>query len=62
MRYGVGCTVHSDLALLWLWCRPAATAVIRPLAWDLPFAEGVHWKISDMFKDRRLGLEPMKRG
>ena len=24
----------KDLALLWLWCRPAATAPIRPLAWE----------------------------
>ena len=23
----------KDLALLWLWRRPAATALIRPLAW-----------------------------
>ena len=28
-----------DLAL-WLWCRPAATALIRPLAWELPHAAG----------------------
>ena len=28
----------SDLVLLWLWCRPAATAPIRPLAWELPCA------------------------
>ena len=27
-----------DLALLWLWLRPAAVAPIRPLAWELPFA------------------------
>ena len=27
-----------DLALL--WCRPAATAPIRPLAWELPHAKG----------------------
>ena len=26
--------------LLWLWCRPAATAPIRPQAWELPCAEG----------------------
>ena len=26
--------------LLWLWCRPAATAPIRLLAWDPPCAEG----------------------
>ena len=27
-----------DLALLWLWCRPAAVAPMRPLAWDPPYA------------------------
>ena len=24
--------------LLWLWCRPAAVALIQPLAWKLPYA------------------------
>ena len=24
--------------LLWLWRRPAATALIRPLAWEPPYA------------------------
>ena len=24
--------------MLWLWCRPAAVAPIRPLAWELPCA------------------------
>jgi len=23
-----------------LWCRPAATAPIRPLAWELPHVKG----------------------
>ena len=27
--------------LLWLWCVPAPTAPIRPLAWDSPHAVGV---------------------
>ena len=27
----------KDLALLWLWCRPAATILIQPLAWELPY-------------------------
>ena len=31
----VGRRCSSDLELLWLWHRPAATALIRPLAWDL---------------------------
>ena len=33
-----------DPPLLWLWCRLAAAAPIRPLAWKLPFAEGVALK------------------
>ena len=28
----------KDPPLLWLWCRPAATALIRPLAWEPPYA------------------------
>ena len=30
----------KDPALLWLWGRPIATALIRPLAWKPPYAEG----------------------
>ena len=30
----------KDLVLLWLWCRLAAVAPIRPLAWELPHAAG----------------------
>ena len=29
-----------DPALLWLWPRPVATAPIRPLAWEPPYAVG----------------------
>ena len=32
VSYGVGCRHNSDLALPWLWYRPAATAPIQPLA------------------------------
>ena len=28
----------SDLALPWLWHRPAATTLIQPLAWEPPYA------------------------
>ena len=28
----------KDLALLWLWHRPAALAPIRPIAWEPPYA------------------------
>ena len=44
MRCGVRCRSSSDLALLWLWCRLAATAQIRPLAWEPPHAAGAALK------------------
>ena len=37
MSCGVGRRRGSDLALLWLWRRPAATAP-KPLAWEPPYA------------------------
>ena len=37
---GVGCRRGADPKLLRLWHRPAATAPIRPLAWELPYAAG----------------------
>ena len=40
MSCGVGRRLGSDPALLRLWCRPAATAPIQPLAWDPPYATG----------------------
>ena len=30
----------KDPALLWLWYRLAATALIKPLAWELAYAVG----------------------
>ena len=40
MSCGVSCRCGSDPTLLWLWCRPAASAQIRPLAWEPPYATG----------------------
>jgi len=37
---GVGRRHGSDPSLLWLWHRPVATAPIRPLAWEPPYAVG----------------------
>ena len=34
----------KDPALLWLWCRPATVAPIRPLAWEPPCAVDVALK------------------
>ena len=30
----------KDPVLQWLWHRPVATALIRPLAWEPPYAMG----------------------
>ena len=38
MSCGVGRRCRLDPTLLWLWWRPAATAPIRPLAWEPPYA------------------------
>ena len=38
MSYGIGHRRGLDLMLLWLWCRPEATAPVRPLAWELSYA------------------------
>ena len=44
MSYGVGHRRGSDLALLWSWHRPAATALISPLAREPPCAASVALK------------------
>ena len=41
---GVDYRFGLDLAWLWLWCRPAAAAAIRPLVWELPHATCVALK------------------
>ena len=40
MSCDVGHSRDSDPVLLWLWCRPAATTLIEPLAWKPPHAVG----------------------
>ena len=37
----VGHRRGSDPVLLWLWCRWSATALIQPLAWELPYVTGM---------------------
>ena len=34
----------KDPALLLLWCKPSATAPIRPLAWEPPYTMGAALK------------------
>ena len=53
MSCGVGRSHGLDLALLWLWHSPAATALIRPLAWEPPYAAGVALKRQKTKKERK---------
>ena len=43
---GVGRRHGSDLTLLWLWYGPVAAALIKPLAWEPPYAAGMALKKS----------------
>ena len=52
MSCGVGRKWGSDPAMLWLWCRPAATASIEPLAWEPPYAVGAAPKRHTHKKDK----------
>ena len=40
MSCGVGRRCSSHPTLLWFWHRPVATALIRPLGWEPPYAAG----------------------
>ena len=44
MSVGVGHRRRSDLALLWLWHGPVATALTLPLVWEPPYAMGTALK------------------
>ena len=44
MSCGVGRRCGLGLALLWLWSRPAAVALIGSLAWEPPCAAGAALK------------------
>ena len=47
---GVSHRCGSDPVLLWLWCRLAAVALIRPLAWELPLCHGCNHKRKNKIK------------
>ena len=39
--------------LLWLWCRPVATAPIQPLALEFPYAAGAALKRAKNKKEKK---------
>ena len=53
MSWGVGRRRGLDAALLWLWRRPVATAPVRPLAWEPPYAPGAARRNSKKTKKKK---------
>ena len=58
---GVGRRCGLDCALLWLWQRLVATAVIHPIAWEPPCAAGAALEKKTQKKKGalHLGLHPI---
>ena len=54
MSCGVGRRCGLDPALLWLWHRPAATALIQPLAWEPPYAAGAALEMAKRQKKKKF--------
>ena len=52
MSCGVGRRGGSEL--LWLWRRPAAVALIQPLAWEHPYASDATLK-----KKKKIGSKDL---
>ena len=45
--------------MLWLCCRPAAAAWIRPLAWELPHATGAALKTKEERRKEETNSNPV---
>ena len=60
MSCGIGCRQGLDPKLLWLWRRPATTALIRPLAWEPPYAMGAALEKAKRQKQARVCMQKLK--
>ena len=52
MSCGAGRRQGLDLAVLWLWPRPAAAAPMSPLGWEPPYATSAALKKPKKKKNR----------
>ena len=55
------CRRGSDPALLWLWHRLVAVALIRPLAWKSPYATGAALEKAKRQKDKKKKKEKKRK-
>ena len=56
MSCGVGWRCSLDPMLLWRWHRPAATFLIQPLAWEIPYAVSAVLKSKNEKNNNRNSL------
>ena len=61
MSCGVGRRRGLDLTLLCLWCRPATTALIQPLAWEPPYAVGTVQEMAKRQKNKTKQKQKTKK-
>ena len=57
MSCGVCCRCSLDPTLLWLWCRPAAIAPMRHLAWEPLYATGAALKRQNKQTNKKHSLQ-----
>ena len=62
MSCGIGRRHGSDPMLLWLWHSAAATAPIRPLAWEPPYAAGEALKNKKTKKKKKINIQQIYSG
>ena len=60
MSCGVGLRCGLDPELL--WCRPAATAPIRPLAWEPPYATEAAQETAKRLKKKKKKEKKSMKG
>ena len=60
MSCGVGRRRGLDLALLWIWHRLADTPLIRPLAWEPPYAAGAALEKAKKTKNKKINKIKLK--
>ena len=58
---GVGRRRGSDPVLLWLWHKPVATTLIRPLAWEPPYAMGAAPEQAKKQKNKQKKTKKVKK-
>ena len=57
----MSCGIGHRPKLLWLWHRPAAVALIGPLAWESPYAAGEAQEIAKRQKTKNKTKKNKKK-